>query len=115
MPLAAGSLGFTVLLGALIALTSLGIDSYVPALPGLAASFDASVGSVQLTLTSFFAGLAIGQLIWGPLSDRYGRKPSCSSGSPCSSARRSPAQPRIRSAKSSGCGSHRGLACPPDR
>ena len=75
MPSPPASLALTVLLGVLIALTPLGTDSYVPALPVIAASFDASVGSVQLTLTSFFAGLAVGQLIWGPLSDRYGRKP----------------------------------------
>lgn len=69
------SIWLTVLLGVLIALTPLGTDSYVPTLPVIAASFDAPVGEVQLTLTSFFVGLALGQLLWGPLSDRYGRRP----------------------------------------
>jgi len=64
-----------VLLGVLIALTPLGTDIYLPALPAVAAAFGAPVASTQLTLTTFFLGLAIGQLAWGPLSDRYGRKP----------------------------------------
>ena len=48
---------------------------YLPALPAVAAAFGAPVASTQLTLTTFFLGLAIGQLTWGPLSDRFGRKP----------------------------------------
>jgi MFS transporter, DHA1 family, multidrug resistance protein len=75
MSLPAVSLWFTLLLGVLIAQTPLGTDSYLPALPVIARAFDAPVGGVQLTLTSFFVGLAVGQLIWGPLSDRFGRKP----------------------------------------
>ena len=71
---------FTVLLGVLIALTPLGTDTYLPALPIIAQSFDATVSAAQLTLTSFFSGLAIGQLMWGPLSDRFGRKPTLLAG-----------------------------------
>lgn len=66
---------FTVLLGVLIALPALGTDMYVPAMPALAAAMGAPVSEVQFTLTAYFAGLAAGQLLWGPLSDRYGRKP----------------------------------------
>jgi DHA1 family bicyclomycin/chloramphenicol resistance-like MFS transporter len=69
------SAALTLLLGALIGLSALGTDLYVPALPDVAASFGSPVSAVQLTLTTYFLGLAIGQLIWGPLSDRYGRRP----------------------------------------
>jgi DHA1 family bicyclomycin/chloramphenicol resistance-like MFS transporter len=64
-----------VLLGVLIALPALGTDLYVPALPVLAEALGASADGAQLTLTTYFIGLAAGQLVWGPLSDRYGRKP----------------------------------------
>ena len=69
------SFGFTVLLGVLIALPALGTDLYVPALPVLAQSLAADADAAQLTLTTYFVGLAAGQLAWGPLSDRFGRKP----------------------------------------
>jgi DHA1 family bicyclomycin/chloramphenicol resistance-like MFS transporter len=67
--------GFTVLLGVLIALPALGTDLYVPALPLLAQALGADADAGQLTLTTYFIGLAAGQLLWGPLSDRFGRKP----------------------------------------
>jgi DHA1 family bicyclomycin/chloramphenicol resistance-like MFS transporter len=69
------SLWFTVLLGVLIALPALGTDLYVPALPVLAQALGADADAGQLTLTTYFVGLAAGQLLWGPLSDRFGRKP----------------------------------------
>ena len=69
------SLPFTLLLGILVALPALGTDLYVPALPEVSRSLDAPVGATQATLTMYFVGLAGGQLVWGPLSDRYGRKP----------------------------------------
>jgi DHA1 family bicyclomycin/chloramphenicol resistance-like MFS transporter len=65
----------TVLLGVLIALPALGTDLFVPALPALARSLEVEVAAAQLTLTTYFFGLAGGQLLWGPLSDRFGRKP----------------------------------------
>jgi DHA1 family bicyclomycin/chloramphenicol resistance-like MFS transporter len=69
------SLPFTVLLGVLFALTALGTDAWLPALPVAAAALDAPVAGMQLTVTTYFLGLAAGQLVWGPVSDRYGRKP----------------------------------------
>jgi DHA1 family bicyclomycin/chloramphenicol resistance-like MFS transporter len=69
------SLGLTVLLGVLIALPALGTDLFVPALPQLADTLSVDVATAQFTLTTYFAGLGAGMLVWGPLSDRYGRKP----------------------------------------
>ena len=69
------SLPLTILLGILIALPALGTDLYVPALPEVARSLSAPVSATQFTLTTYFIGLAAGQLLWGPLSDRHGRKP----------------------------------------
>jgi MFS transporter, DHA1 family, multidrug resistance protein len=65
----------TLLLGVLIGLPALGTDLFVPALPVLARALDAEIATAQLTLTAYFFGLAMGQLLWGPLSDRFGRKP----------------------------------------
>ncbi|KAG0165059.1 hypothetical protein DFQ30_009030 [Apophysomyces sp. BC1015] len=48
---------------------------YLPSLPSLAAAFDISVSAAQVTLTSFMFGFSIGMLLYGPLSDAYGRRP----------------------------------------
>ncbi|HEX7220981.1 MAG TPA: multidrug effflux MFS transporter [Burkholderiales bacterium] len=69
------SLRLTVLLGVLIALPALGTDLFVPSLPGIAEALSVDVAAAQFTLTTYFAGLGAGMLAWGPLSDRYGRKP----------------------------------------
>jgi MFS transporter, DHA1 family, multidrug resistance protein len=63
-----------VLLGALTAFAPLSIDMYLPALPTIGAAFGAEPGHVQLSLASFFLGLATGQAFYGPISDRFGRK-----------------------------------------
>ncbi|MEK6443113.1 multidrug effflux MFS transporter [Pseudonocardia sp. T1-2H] len=69
-----GRLRTTLLLGALIALGPLTIDMYLPALPTLTADLQATASAVQLTLTGTLVGLALGQLILGPLSDSLGRR-----------------------------------------
>jgi DHA1 family bicyclomycin/chloramphenicol resistance-like MFS transporter len=65
----------TLLLAALTGLTSLSIDMSLPAMPQLQHSFNAGVSAVQLTLSIFLAGFALGQVVCGPLSDRWGRRP----------------------------------------
>jgi MFS transporter, DHA1 family, multidrug resistance protein len=59
----------------LIALQPLSTDLYLPSLPGLTRYFDASVASVQWTLTLFILAFGIAQLLAGPLTDRFGRHP----------------------------------------
>jgi len=61
-------------LGALIALGPLTIDMYLPAFPRIADDLDATDSAVQLTLTGMLLGLALGQLVIGPLSDAFGRR-----------------------------------------
>lgn len=59
------------ILGALMAFTSLSTDIYLPAMPQMEQDLQ---GNVELTITGFLAGFAIAQLVWGPISDRIGRK-----------------------------------------
>lgn len=61
-------------LGAMSAFGPLCIDLYLPAFPALAEDLDASSVNVQLTITTCLLGLAVGQLVAGPLSDRFGRR-----------------------------------------
>ena len=63
-----------VYLGALSAFGPFVMDMYVPVLPAMQDWFDCPVSKVQLGLTTGLVGLAVGQLIFGPVSDRYGRK-----------------------------------------
>lgn len=65
----------TLLLGALTAFAPMSIDMYLPAMPAIAADLGTDAEGAQLTLSSFLIGLAIGQLFYGPLSDRVGRRP----------------------------------------
>ncbi|WP_354643141.1 multidrug effflux MFS transporter [Kitasatospora camelliae] len=64
----------TVVLGGLVALGPLTIDLYLPALPGLTGDLHSTAPAAQLTLTGSLLGLALGQLLFGPLSDRLGRR-----------------------------------------
>jgi DHA1 family bicyclomycin/chloramphenicol resistance-like MFS transporter len=63
-----------VILGSMVAIGPLSIDMYLPGLPEITRSLHASAAAVQLTLTACVAGLALGQLVAGPLSDRLGRR-----------------------------------------
>lgn len=66
--------GMALLLGALTGLAPLSIDMYLPALPALARQLHTSTSLAEVSLTSCLLGLALGQLVAGPLSDRYGRR-----------------------------------------
>jgi len=63
-----------ILLGILTAIGPLSIDMYLPSFPLIEHSLGGRPGRVELTLASFFIGLTLGQLFYGPLSDRFGRK-----------------------------------------
>ena len=63
------------ILGALAALPPLAVDMYLPAIPTIARDLGSDVSAVQLTVSTFLAGFAIGQLFYGPISDSVGRKP----------------------------------------
>lgn len=69
------STAWILLLALLTALGPLSIDMYLPALPQMADEFGVSTQMIANTLPAYFLGLAIGQLIYGPVSDRIGRKP----------------------------------------
>ena len=68
------STAWILLLALLTALCPLSIDMYLPALPQMADEFGVSMQMIANTLPAYFLGLAIGQLIYGPVSDRIGRK-----------------------------------------
>jgi MFS transporter, DHA1 family, multidrug resistance protein len=63
------------LLGALAACGPLSIDMYLPSLPALANAFSTTAAAAEITLTSFMCGFSLGMLLYGPLSDAYGRRP----------------------------------------
>lgn len=67
--------GLLLMLGSLIAFAPLSIDMYLPGLPDIAREFGVAPGVAQYTLAAYFVGMAAGQLLYGPLADRFGRKP----------------------------------------
>ncbi|WP_193366643.1 multidrug effflux MFS transporter [Pelagibius marinus] len=71
----AESLIVSVLLTAMVALGPISTDLYLPSLPAIGRDFGVTNAEVQLTLSIFLAGFAFSQLAYGPLSDRFGRRP----------------------------------------
>ena len=69
-----GTFALTALLGILTSLGPLSTDLYLPSLPAIAQHFGATSGHAQLSLSAYLAGYAIGLPLYGPLSDRRGRK-----------------------------------------
>ena len=61
-------------LSTLLAFASISTDLYLPALPTMAAALHADAGTVELTIASYLVGFSVGQLLWGPIGDRYGRR-----------------------------------------
>ncbi|MEQ0231208.1 purine nucleoside transporter PunC [Klebsiella sp. CN_Kp116] len=72
--------GFLVWLAGLSVLGFLATDMYLPAFAAMQQDLNTSAASVSASLSLFLAGFALGQLFWGPISDRYGRKPVLLSG-----------------------------------
>jgi DHA1 family bicyclomycin/chloramphenicol resistance-like MFS transporter len=61
-------------LSALMGFASISTDLYLPAMPTMAGDLGASAGSMELTVSGFLIGFSLGQLLWGPIGDRYGRR-----------------------------------------
>ena len=62
------------MLGALNTITPFSIDMYLPAFPKIASDFHTTIGNVALSVSTYFLGFSIGQIVYGPLLDRFGRK-----------------------------------------
>src|SRR5579864_962482 len=62
------------ILGALTAIGPFSIDMYLPGFPAIAKSLNTTTAKVSLSLSGFFIGISVGQLLYGPLLDRFGRK-----------------------------------------
>jgi DHA1 family bicyclomycin/chloramphenicol resistance-like MFS transporter len=72
-PMSAGLV--VVILAMLLGLQPITTDLYLPALPAMTSSFSASMSQAQLTLSAMLLAFGVSQMIWGPLSDRFGRRP----------------------------------------
>lgn len=73
-----GRIEFTALLALSMSLAALGIDAVLPAFPAIRAELGLAADSTAVTgiITAYFLGLAIGQIVYGPIADRFGRKPA---------------------------------------
>ena len=67
--------GLIIILGVLIAIGPLTIDVYLPAFVDIATDLQSKISKVQLSLTFYFIGIVLGQIFYGPIIDRYGKKP----------------------------------------
>ncbi|MEY4679205.1 MAG: multidrug effflux MFS transporter [Alphaproteobacteria bacterium] len=81
--LAPDSRGVGALLVGLVAMMAISTDLYLPSLPSIARDFGVDVAAAQLTLSAFMLGIAAGQVVVGPLSDRLGRRPVLVGASAC--------------------------------
>lgn len=79
-PEAHPKLGTIILLGSLTAIGALSIDLYLPTLPAIGQDFTVAAAEVQQTMAAFFVGMAAGGLVYGPVSDRFGRRPALLAG-----------------------------------
>ena len=70
-----GTFALTVLLAGLSAIGPLSTDMYLPSLPDIARLLGATTSEAQLTISAYLVGFAAGQILYGPVSDRHGRKP----------------------------------------
>jgi DHA1 family bicyclomycin/chloramphenicol resistance-like MFS transporter len=70
----AHDLRILIILSALMSFSSVATDMYLPALPTLVRDLHASIGLVELTISSFLIGFSLGQLLWGPVGDHFGRR-----------------------------------------
>ncbi|HZW65364.1 MAG TPA: MFS transporter, partial [Hanamia sp.] len=61
-------------LGVLSAMGAFSIDMYLPGFPDIAKDLHTTIAHITLSITSFFIGISVGQLVYGPLLDKYGRK-----------------------------------------
>lgn len=75
MELKPGTIGMTILLASMTAIGPVTMDIYLASLPHIGTALNAPTASVQLTLSFYLVGFAIGQIIYGPLSDSIGRRP----------------------------------------
>ncbi len=73
-------LGTIILLGSLTAIGAMSIDLYLPSLPAIGRDFHVDAATVQRSMTAFFIGMAAGGLVYGPASDRFGRRPALLAG-----------------------------------
>ena len=70
-----GTFALTALLAALTAIGPLSTDMYLPSLPDIARQLHSSTAQAQFTISSYLVGFAVAQILYGPISDRHGRKP----------------------------------------
>jgi len=78
--LRANTFALTALLAALTGIGPLSTDMYLPSLPDISNRLDATTAQTQLTISAYLVGFALGQLLYGPASDRFGRKPVLTTG-----------------------------------
>ncbi len=67
-------------LSMLMGFASISTDLYLPAMPSMSRSLHAEAGMIELTVSGYLIGFSLGQLLWGPIGDRYGRRPSVAVG-----------------------------------